>query len=596
MRKSPLLIGLMVLCAPVFSQVENHLTNNNATTSTFFRATNQNSQNGGIRLGINGGNTNGNVGFIDLRENRHLRFSTNATERARFLNTGEFGLGLTNPITLLDVNGQATIRVLPEDSTLTRIVVADSVGTLFYRNLSSFGGGSGTDNDWLVTGNDMQAIPTGNVSVGIAPNSAIKFFTSDNNTSAQIAGAFNKISAPGQIGTPIGVRGLASAMPGRGIAVQGIAQSSETGATAVGIEGIAQGSNLASTGVRGTTSGTSSNLSIGVQAVGAAATPVQYGVQTTAGIASLDNGFNAGIRSVAFGNNVNATSSNFGLHCAAHPGTATTTNVGVFARAIRPPSNVPGNPNINYGIWALVDADGVVNRAAYLDGDVDITGTLNNPSDKKLKNGVEEMNGAIDLLGKLIPKTYTYKQDIPYLNLPNGKQYGFIAQELEEVMPELVSHSVRPEVRAEDGKRLLAEAFEYKSVSYTGLIPVLVQAVKELDAENKALRTEVENLRYRDDIEDVSKGSLGIEANLYQNNPNPFSEETVIRYDLPNNFQRAHLYVYNMNGEQLKQYELRGAGNGSLTIFGHEYQAGMYLYALIVDGKEIDTKRMILTN
>ena len=83
-------------------------------------------------------------------------------------------------------------------------------------------------------------------------------------------------------------------------------------------------------------------------------------------------------------------------------------------------------------------------------------------------------------------------------------------------------------------------------------------------------------------------------AVLYQNTPNPFNESTVIRYTLPEGTEKASIMIYNMNGEQLKVY---GGlqGNSQLEINGHALKAGMYLYSLIVNGKEIDTKRMILT-
>jgi hypothetical protein len=50
-----------------------------------------------------------------------------------------------------------------------------------------------------------------------------------------------------------------------------------------------------------------------------------------------------------------------------------------------------------------------------------------------------------------------------------------------------------------------------------------------------------------------------------------------------------------MNGVQLKSYSIPEKGKGNITIQGAEFSAGMYLYALIADGKVIDTKRMILT-
>ena len=50
-----------------------------------------------------------------------------------------------------------------------------------------------------------------------------------------------------------------------------------------------------------------------------------------------------------------------------------------------------------------------------------------------------------------------------------------------------------------------------------------------------------------------------------------------------------------MNGTQLQQYNISGKGKQSVMIDGNSFQPGMYLYALVIDGQEDDTKRMILT-
>lgn len=82
---------------------------------------------------------------------------------------------------------------------------------------------------------------------------------------------------------------------------------------------------------------------------------------------------------------------------------------------------------------------------------------------------------------------------------------------------------------------------------------------------------------------------------LEQNNPNPFNTSTIIGYYLPNSITSASIFIYDMNGVQLKSYLINVRGKGNITIQGSEFNAGMYLYALIADGKVIDTKRMILT-
>ena len=83
---------------------------------------------------------------------------------------------------------------------------------------------------------------------------------------------------------------------------------------------------------------------------------------------------------------------------------------------------------------------------------------------------------------------------------------------------------------------------------------------------------------------------------LIQNSPNPFSESTEILFSISEETQNAALNVYNLSGTQLKSIELYQRGEGSIIINGGEFDPGIYLYALITDGKVIDTKQMVLTN
>ena len=84
-------------------------------------------------------------------------------------------------------------------------------------------------------------------------------------------------------------------------------------------------------------------------------------------------------------------------------------------------------------------------------------------------------------------------------------------------------------------------------------------------------------------------------AKLYQNAPNPWSSETVIRYSLSQTVKQAVIYIYDMQGAQLKSIPAQGRGESQVTITGHDLKAGMYLYALVADGALVDSKQMILT-
>jgi hypothetical protein len=85
------------------------------------------------------------------------------------------------------------------------------------------------------------------------------------------------------------------------------------------------------------------------------------------------------------------------------------------------------------------------------------------------------------------------------------------------------------------------------------------------------------------------------DATLYQNTPNPFNTSTEIRYYLPGHVQQATIYLFNMQGALLQTIPSLNRGQGSITIKASELKPGMYIYSLVTDGKEIDSKRMILT-
>ena len=177
------------------------------------------------------------------------------------------------------------------------------------------------------------------------------------------------------------------------------------------------------------------------------------------------------------------------------------------------------------------------------------------------------------------------KTETPYFDeksqLFTKRHFGLIAQELQQIYPELVYEDT-------DG---------YLSVDYTGLIPVLIQSVKELKSEIETLKTKNNNSPAK--IGAVKTGLNETDALTYpvleQNVPNPFNTTTTIGFYLPSTITTANIYIYDMNGVQLKSYSVAERGKGNLVIQGSEFNAGMYLYALIADGKVIDTKRMILT-
>jgi len=145
------------------------------------------------------------------------------------------------------------------------------------------------------------------------------------------------------------------------------------------------------------------------------------------------------------------------------------------------------NGTYNYGIYG--EAAVVTNSyAGYFNGNVRVTGTFQNPSDIKLKENIKSISPVLVNLMKLKPLIYNFKKDAPEfksMGLASGRHYGFTAQELEEVFPELVSTEAHP---PEDEK---GEPLIFKSINYIEMIPILVKAIQEQQEEIENLKKEL---------------------------------------------------------------------------------------------------------
>lgn len=157
--------------------------------------------------------------------------------------------------------------------------------------------------------------------------------------------------------------------------------------------------------------------------------------------------------------------------------------------------------------------------------------------------------------------------------------YGLDAEVLKEVYPNLVYESQEGDL----------------CINYTEMIPILVEAINELQAKVTALQGEKARLLEGKATEENHTGNVLTLPALEQNEPNPFSRSTVIEYTLPQSVHTAFLYIYDLNGTQIDRKTLANRGKSSVTLETGSLTAGMYLYALVADGKVIDTKRMIIT-
>jgi hypothetical protein len=91
-----------------------------------------------------------------------------------------------------------------------------------------------------------------------------------------------------------------------------------------------------------------------------------------------------------------------------------------------------------------------------------------------------------------------------------------------------------------------------------------------------------------DDIKTVNVSTV----TLARNSPNPFSAQTEIGYVLPLGFRTAELKVFDLQGRLLKTCPLDASGVLQLQV--PELQTGVYAYSLVVDGRTMATKRMVV--
>jgi hypothetical protein len=167
---------------------------------------------------------------------------------------------------------------------------------------------------------------------------------------------------------------------------------------------------------------------------------------------------NSTISGIALGSNLNSLS--FGAYL-----TSTSSYDGSTARtvSVAATSVNTGNTVVSRDISGDFTAGSV--SVTNLTASQTITAQdFNSTSDVNLKENIHTVENSLGTIGQLRGVSFDWKE--------NGKgSYGVIAQELEEVLPELVSTG------------------EVKSVNYNGIIGVLIEAIKELKVEIEQLKT-----------------------------------------------------------------------------------------------------------
>ena len=238
-------------------------------------------------------------------------------------------------------------------------------------------------------------------------------------------------------------------------------------------------------------------------------------------------------------------------------------------------------------------------------------------SDGRYKKNVQENVPGLAFVKLLRPVTYTL--DIKGINnfIQGGKDFpsdesaisqkeqtvytGFIAQEV-EVTAKKVNYAFSGVVAPQNDKDLYG-------LRYSDFVVPMAKAIQELSATNDSLRSVIDSLRSAEanlqaqvntiiqQVNSLKAITLsGLTPALQQNAPNPFNGTTTINYYLPKNSSNAQLIITDDQGHVLKDVVLGNSkGMGQAIIAAGDLASGIYFYSLVVNGKNVDTKKMILT-
>lgn len=284
-------------------------------------------------------------------------------------------------------------------------------------------------------------------------------------------------------------------------------------------------------------------------------------------------------------------------------------------------SNVSGVGIINNGTaigqGAVVQGSDIVQL-----GDANVTqvecwsGNYFTTSDSRFKNNIKEDDvKGLEFIKRLRPVVYNMDTkkltEFMVKNLPDSvkklhtakdfkksssiRQSGFIAQEVEQAA-KMANYNF-------NGVHIPENEDGHYSVAYAQFVVPLVKSVQEQQQMIDELKLKIEEQKQINSelIQKLvttsdNKQMDGINSNFFlgQNEPNPFTHETTIKYNLPVETNKAVMTIYDLTGKQVKLIDISAHGSSSLVISSDRLDPGIYIYSIIADGKIIDSKRMVI--
>lgn len=353
-------------------------------------------------------------------------------------------------------------------------------------------------------------------------------------------------------------------------------------------------------------------------------TKVANGVYSSVNGTNIDTTVYAGFLGESYSTDINAinygaiglgTSGYLARGFYGYGDSAAVNNMGIVAGC--GPNGATGSFNV--GVYGFCD-NTAADWAGYFAGDMDCTGFFFGISDRRIKKDVSNLSTGLDVVMKLRPVSYTYRKDVP-MNLNTERMnYGFIAQEVEEILPALIKESYTPtqSTMVNDGNGNLTEEvsqerMKIKSLNYISLIPFITQATQEqqtlIEDQKATIAAQQQQLdEQKAEIAEIKAMLAAMNTNqekqaspikgeghsLYQNRPNPFNGTTEIGFYLADGFSNARIAIYDLSGKFVRDFAVESAGYGKVLVDSGMLTPGTYSYSLMVDNEVVASKRMVL--
>lgn len=246
--------------------------------------------------------------------------------------------------------------------------------------------------------------------------------------------------------------------------------------------------------------------------------------------------------------------------------------------------------------------------AGYFDGNVKVTGSLQgnvvNSADVNAKNTqtLRPINSALDGIASANPFMYIVRTQVPGIGtgivLDTITQTGTVAPTSDPVAPFGKSYYALDvnAVKQSFPALIIKDAQGNEYVNYTQLVPILVQAIKELKTELDDLKEAVASSGTRkvNAATNIATNTLDEGwGSISQNTPNPFTGQSTVRVSVPDDASDAYIDILTLNGASVKRIPVSN-GLSEVSLSSFEFAPGTYLYTLVVNGKVSETRRMIV--